>query len=198
MVHGWFSYNFDRVQGGTGNNSPELFTNLEFVDMLRPNDRMMAESSDFFIETLPSGRVSKIIRRRNPENVEFLDPDSRDEEEKELEADSEDAMDFVDKSLTPMSPKDKWDLIFWIEDRSTPEGGVIKVEASAPWFPTLRDKRLRGYARNLEAAISRGISANGLYKAVGESLGRGGINKSHACRLWELFKIKAFLARKAK
>jgi hypothetical protein len=189
----WFADEFDHR--ANSDDSPELMSNVGFSDTLSPLTRMLVESNDWFVQISDDGRVKKAVRRRDPENVPFIDPEDMDEEEKEArKADEEDALNHAD-SLEPMPPKDKWDLVFWLEAR-TKDKEVIMVEASAPWFPHLRDKRLRGYACNLEKAIKHGIKASVLCKAVGDALRKGLITKSSAKRLWELWKIKDFQAKK--
>jgi len=193
--------------------SPELMKSLDIVDQLPPLVRQLVESSDWLCQITEDGRVSKAIRRRAETIGEDLDPSDMDPEDYEvwLEA-QEDALNHGNDHMP--SPRDAWDKVFWVEQRTRyiilPENEYgerevvvdqtdprVPVEMAAPWYPTLRDKRLKGYACNLEAAVvRRGISGRVLYKAVGDAVSRGKVTKAQAARLWELWRIEKFLRNK--
>ena len=162
---------------------------------LPPMVRMLMESNDWYIQVSNDGRVERAVRMRNSESVPWLDPDEMDEEDKQiLEHMREDGL-IPEESEEEIAPTDKWDLLFWTE---TKRRGTeyVKVEKSSPVFPLLRDKRLKGYACNLEKAIGNGIGGRSLYKAIQDALGCGDITKSQAARLFEIYKIAKFLNKK--
>ena len=207
----WFADDFD--YRANSDDCPELMSNVGYADTLPPLTRMLVESNEFFVQ-IEDNKVKRVVRQRHGESVPWLDPDDMDEDEKQLrEEAAEDAMNYVPRDedaksedKEAMVPSGKWDLVFWTEMRSRPvkwnENGKVvkkewvKVEASSPVFPQLRDKRLRGYACNLEKAIGNGIGGRRLYKAIQDALGRGDISKSQAARLFEIYKIAKFLNKK--
>lgn len=194
----WLASDFDGIDrrfdaGG----APELFESAGASDRLGPLTRDLVESGDWFVELSEDGRVKRAIRRRDAESIPWLDPEEMDEEEKQARAcEEEDAMNYREEQEATVPPA-KWDLVFWTEIRSTPEGEWIEVEKSSAVFPRLRDKRLRGYARNLERAIARGMIGRALYRALNEGPGAE-IPIASKARLWELHKISRFLREREK
>ena len=188
----WFADDFD--YRANSDDCPELMANLEFVDALPPLTRMLVESNEFFVQ-MEDNKVSRLVRQRHGENVPWLDPDEMDPEEKQLREDmAEDAMNHVPADAEESAPTSKWDLVFWTEMRRKATEWV-KVEKSSPVFPHLRDKRLKGYACNLEKAIQNGIDGRALYLAIQHTL-KGLLTAPQIARLWELYKIAKFLNKK--
>lgn len=175
---GWDADDFD--YRASNDQSPELFLNFVFLTMLPPLMRMLAEDSDFVVMFNDNCQPTKILKRRDPECIPFVDPEL-DPPEESTECDPEDAMNVAD-SLGKYRVKDRWDNVY-----------EAKAEWSAPIFPKPRDKRLRSnMAKGLEKAIQRGISKQGLYL----SIKRSKLNGREAARLWELWKIQSFLNSK--
>jgi len=191
---------------------PELFGNLTSLANLGPLTRDLVQSADFFVQLgdlvdkaivndfrdpetgeflMPPDEVYalatmhdvpvKVVRRRNPEFQPHLLSEDMDEDAREA---SEDALDHAE-SLDMMPPKETFDLV--VDE---------KAEYSADFFPYPRDKRLRGYSKNLEKAIERGMNKRSLFLGIQEARKRKVITGSQTRRLWELWKINAFIAGK--
>ena len=152
---------------------------FEFIDQ-RFGELTVAKETAIEKSTL-CNQITKTIRRRNPEFQQHMDVDNMDSEEVERLQDSEDALDYSD-SIGFTAPKAKYDLI-------------ETKDFSAIHFPELADKRLKGYSRNLRAAINRGINKRGLQLAIMEARKRGVLTNSQKNRLWELFKINQFTSK---
>lgn len=183
----------------------ENFSHQGSTDDLPAMSRMLAESNDWYVEFSEDGRVVKAVRRRDEEDVKWVDPEEADlTEEEEKETDSDDLMVEAElgyeeepvqvEATTPTAP---WDLVFWTEARQTTDGDIIKVEMDAPAWPHQRGGRLiRGYASNLERAVRQGIKPSTLVKAIGDALDKGLVTKVQSKRLWEIQKIENFVRRK--
>jgi len=211
---GWFCDDFDyRCQHDS---NPELMKNISFVSDLPPLTRQLVESADCFVligdmvdpnlkaehwdpqtdsYDLPKEELREAcllrnvpireIRRRNGENQEHLLQEDKDPED---EIDPEDALAHVDESLRDMStPPPRWDLIY---DNNSGYSSDI--------YPQRQDKRLRGYARNLEQAITTGNIRNSrvLWRAMQEARGRGVMTWGNVRRLWELYALNKHIALK--
>ncbi len=199
---------------------PELMTNFQPCNGL---DRMLWQSSDHVVSFGADGKyIQKVIRRRNPEYTFGLDPIDKDvgfTEDSDLPnindcmahicKDNPDVANLDEPENTeelfndanteildlPNVP-DKWDLIY---DNTN--------EYSSDIFPTIRDKKLKGYAGRLEKAIAVGSIGNGkvLYNAINKwqeaiakskrfySSPKNKYPSIQIARLWEIWSIKKYL-----
>jgi hypothetical protein len=188
--HGW---NDEDFSSRCGDNSSELMQNVDVADRIGAGARQLLEDNTCIIE-LRDNRVSKLVAQRDPEYVQFLDPEDRDPLDKALDDDlasPEDALSHIEESRTPESPRIPWDVIRWVEARKDKDGNIVMVEESAPAFPRLRDKRPRGYAALLERLLTNGkLNGKQLFMAIRDAKN---LNHTQVARLWELFKIQKFI-----
>lgn len=151
-------------------------------------DRMLAESCDVFDHRDKDERIDRLIVRRPGENIPHPIQDL-EEPDDPVELD-DDAMAHREIG----APSEKWDLVRWCEWRRKPDGEWIRVEKSAPWFPSRRDCRPKGYMSVLEKLVRAGrLQRRALYMAVNQGFKDKKLTRAQAKRLWELEKIQQFL-----
>jgi len=188
-------------EGRAGLNSVECFDNMD--QSYGPGVRQMLEDEGIIVH-LRDGKAATVIVRRDPEVVKWDDGIGK---ETDTDIDPEDALAHTNEQSCT-APKVPYDKVRWVEERSVwitlPENEygevervrdwtqpTVLVEASAPVFPRLRDKRARGLCAILLRTVEEGITGRELarnLKACEKSLRRDEI-----ARIWECWKLKRYL-----
>jgi len=158
------NFDVDDVRDVTKDGSPEIMDDMGFGDRFGGLTRMLWESSDMFV-SLQDGKVSKIVRRRDPALVPIeLDEPDKEETVEELgfhEVDTDEPINEEEQvnEARPwepeVNPRDRWDWIFgtaWVKRLVDKKPKWIQVEVDRPILLCRAERgklRLNAFFRNL-------------------------------------------------